>query len=77
MVFHFGSPPPQDAWNEIPGVREASVEGDIGRFVVDGSVDPLLKAASRFEVLDLVSHEPDLEDIFLTYYGDDVGEHSS
>jgi len=32
-------------------------------------MDAVVKAAARFEVVDLTSHEPSLEDIFLTFYG--------
>jgi hypothetical protein len=28
-----------------------------------------VKAAGRFEVVDLASHEPSLEDVFLAFYG--------
>jgi ABC-2 type transport system ATP-binding protein len=31
----------------------------------------LIKAVARYEVIKLVSHEPNLEDIFLSYYGDE------
>jgi ABC-2 type transport system ATP-binding protein len=34
-----------------------------------GSVDPLIKAAARFEVVEVTSGEPSLEELFLTYYG--------
>ena len=34
-----------------------------------GPIDPLVKALARFEVLDLQSREPSLEEIFLTFYG--------
>ena len=37
-------------------------------------MDALVKAAARFEVLDVESHEPSLEDIFLTFYGGDGGD---
>ena len=47
--------------------RRGAVHG--GRH--DGSV---VKAAARFEVLDLSSHEPSLEDIFLTYYASEAEE---
>jgi hypothetical protein len=36
---------------------------------VTGAVDAVVKAAARFEVVDLESHEASLEDIFLTFYG--------
>jgi ABC-2 type transport system ATP-binding protein len=38
---------------------------------VQGAVDPLLKAAARFNVTDITSHEPNLEEIFLAFYGHD------
>ena len=56
------------ALDSVTGVREAEIEGLRGYFVVDGSIDAFLKAIARFEVLDLVSQEPDLEEIFLGYY---------
>ena len=50
------------------------MEGNDLKCSVVGSVDALIKAASRFEVVNISSHEPDLEDIFLDYYreSDDV-----
>ena len=30
----------------------------------------MVKAAARHEVVALTSHEPDLEDLFLAYYGE-------
>jgi hypothetical protein len=37
-------------------------------------MDALVKAAARYEVIDVESHEPSLEDIFLTFYGRDGAE---
>ena len=56
------------AFDGVEGVREAEIEGVRGRFVVDGSIDAFLKAVARYEVLDLVSQEPDLDEIFMGYY---------
>ena len=39
------------------------------RVSVEGPVDAIVKAAARFEVVDLVSQEPTLEDVFLAFYG--------
>ena len=33
-----------------------------------GSLDALVKVAARFEVANIISHEPSLEDIFMTFY---------
>ena len=55
----------------VPGVQQVVSEGDLLRLTVAGSMDPVVKALARHEVLDLVSHEPSLEDIFLAFYGSD------
>jgi ABC-2 type transport system ATP-binding protein len=58
-------------------VRDAQFDGDVARFVVTGPIDPLVKAAARFEALTMTSHEPDLEELFLTYYeGEEPGGHA-
>lgn len=33
-----------------------------------GTPDAIVKAAARFTVVDIVSHEPTLEDVFLKLY---------
>jgi len=35
---------------------------------MQGPADAVIKAAARYPVLSLTSHEPSLEDIFLRYY---------
>ena len=42
--------------------------------MIEGSIDTLVKAAAQFEVLDIVSKEADLEEIFLTYYRGDEND---
>jgi ABC-2 type transport system ATP-binding protein len=74
VEFHFASPVPADAFARLPGVRDVEAHGDVVRCTVAGTMDPIVKAAARFEVLDVSSHEPSLEDIFLTYYASEAGE---
>ena len=69
LEIHFASPVPADAFIGLPGVRDVEVHGDVVRCTVAGAMDPVVKAAARFEVVDLSSHEPSLEDIFLAFYG--------
>lgn len=70
--FHFRAAAPSLRWTEIPGVVDAQVVDETARFTVEGSLDPLLKSLDAYEVVDIVSHETDLEDAFLSYYsGDD------
>lgn len=36
--------------------------------MVAGSADQVIKAAARLEVVRIVTHDADLEDVFLRYY---------
>jgi ABC-2 type transport system ATP-binding protein len=71
MELHFDAPVPREAFENLPGVRDLRVEGASVSCTIDGRPDALIKAAARFTVVHLVSAEPDLEEIFLTYYGDE------
>ena len=74
LELHFGGPVPAAAFAALPGVSDVAVADSTLRCTVTGSIDALVKAASRFEVVRLTSHEADLEDIFLAYYGRDEAE---
>ena len=67
----FDGPVPRGEFADLPGVRDLTIEAGRLRCTVQGSVDPLLKAAARFNVTDITSHEPNLEEIFLALYGHD------
>ncbi len=58
----------------VTGVTLLSQTGADLRLTVAGSMDPLIKALGAHEVVSLTSREPDLEDIFLTYYGEETGD---
>lgn len=70
LEIRFGGPVPAAELEAVPGVREATVDGDVARLRLEGSPDALVKTLARHEILDLTSREPDLEDVFLSYYGD-------
>jgi len=60
---------PAEALAGIDGVTLIGPSGGRSTTItVTGSMDPVIKALARFEVLDLVAGEPDLEAIFLGYY---------
>ena len=69
VQVRFGTPPPPGSFDRIPGVSGLSLRGDLPRCTVQGSFDPFVKALRPFEVLDLNSHEADLEETFLALYG--------
>lgn len=68
VEIHFGDPVSAREFEALPGVSEVTVSGPIMRCSVDGSLDPLIKAIARHEVVDMLSAEPDLEETFLSFY---------
>ena len=70
LELHFGEAVPAEAFAGLPGVQDVAIEGNVLTCTVAGKPDALVKAAAGFEVVKLVSHEPNLEDLFLSYYGD-------
>ena len=53
----------------IPGVEIVSAPDEVLRLRVAGPMDPLVKELSRSKVVSLTSAKPDLDQIFLSYYG--------
>jgi ABC-2 type transport system ATP-binding protein len=68
LELEFAQPVPAAVFERLPGVVEVAVSDAVVRCAVQGSVDALIKAAASYELVNLVSHEPDLEEIFLSYY---------
>ena len=58
-------------FREVPEVAEVSAQAGVVHLVVVGSVDRMIKAAATMEVQRIVSHEADLEDVFLRFYTSD------
>jgi ABC-2 type transport system ATP-binding protein len=72
LEFAPGSEVPEAAIRSADGVDEAVFGDHRVTCVVRGTFDPLLKALNGATVTNLVSHEPSLEEIFLTYYRPDA-----
>ncbi len=69
LDIHFARPVDPIHFAGLPGVKEATPHGDGLHVRVAGPLDAVVKAAAAFEVVDLTSHEPSLEEVFLTFYG--------
>jgi ABC-2 type transport system ATP-binding protein len=69
VEIRLATPVPSGAFEGVPGVRDAVAFGDRVRITMAGPIDPLVKTLASFEVLDMESREPSLEEIFLTFYG--------
>lgn len=65
--LEFAAPPDPAAFRRVAGVREAEAAGRFLRCTVAGPVGPLLRLAATDGLLNVISHEPDLEEIFLSY----------
>ncbi|MGH8972817.1 MAG: ATP-binding cassette domain-containing protein [Acidimicrobiia bacterium] len=65
---HVDPPADPSVFAGIPEVVSAEAHDGVIQVVVEGSVDRVLKAAARLDVHRIVTHETDLEDVFLGYY---------
>jgi ABC-2 type transport system ATP-binding protein len=68
VVIEFRGEIPEAAIRAAAGVESVKVDGARLTCTVRGGFDPLLAAISGHTVVDLVSREPSLESIFLSYY---------
>ncbi|MDR7277354.1 ABC transporter ATP-binding protein [Catenuloplanes atrovinosus] len=68
VEIHFDDPVDAAEFRALPGVSDVVVSGPVLTCTVDGRLDPLIKAAARHRVVDLLSAEPDLEETFLSFY---------
>jgi len=70
----FAGPVPRAEFEAIDGVSELVVEEHTLRMRVSGGIAPIVRAASKYELLDFISREPSLEETFLAQYGHDAAE---
>ncbi len=73
LEIRFGETVPAAAFADLAGVRDLVVDGAVLRCATSGAIDPLMKAANRFEIHDILSNEPSLEEIVLAMYADADG----
>jgi ABC-2 type transport system ATP-binding protein len=59
----------KEEFSALPGIKNVGVKGNVLTCTVAGPLDSVIKTAAKFEVVDVISREPNLEDLFLTYYG--------
>jgi ABC-2 type transport system ATP-binding protein len=64
----FENPPSKNKLSEIKGIYDLKIKDEIATFTIKGNIDDMIKTISKFTVINLRILEPDLEEIFLTYY---------
>jgi ABC-2 type transport system ATP-binding protein len=68
VVIEFDGPVPAEAFGDIPGVTDVTVDGTRLWCHLAGRADGLVKAAARFPVESMTVEDPDLEELFMAYY---------
>lgn len=76
LEIRFAEPIAAADFAAVPGVRNATVDGrgEVLNLWIEGSVDAAIKTAAKREIVNLISHEGDLEEAFLAFYSGS-GEH--
>jgi ABC-2 type transport system ATP-binding protein len=69
VELRFSRPVSADVFSSIDGVSDAVSEGAIVRMNVAGPIGSVIREAGRHDLVDVVSREPNLEDVFLAHYG--------
>ncbi len=69
VEVRFDAPVGVDAVAGVPGITDVTVEGAVLRCRLAGRADGLVKALARHDVDALIIEEPDLQELFFTYYG--------
>ena len=64
----FENPLSENKLSEIKGIYDLKIKDEIATFTIKGNIDDMIKTISKFTVINLRILEPDLEEIFLTYY---------
>ncbi|MEO8540553.1 MAG: ABC transporter ATP-binding protein [bacterium] len=74
IVFTVDGPFEPDVFSRLPGVIEARNTSDKLEVIVEGSVDPVIKAAANLQIIRVDTPGDDLAEIFRAFYeGDDPG----
>jgi len=68
LELTFAGAVPLDRIQRVPGVEDVSADGRTAHVVVTGSTAELVRTVAPYDVTNLVSHEADLEAVFLDYY---------
>jgi ABC-2 type transport system ATP-binding protein len=74
VEIEFGGKVPLDRIRAAKGVDRVEADDHRVSCVVRGSFEPLMKALAASDIVNLTSHEPNLEEVFLQYYRDGSGQ---
>jgi ABC-2 type transport system ATP-binding protein len=70
VEVEFAGDPRPELFAHLPGVENVESNGHRVTFTARGSFEPIANALAGHHVVNLASHEPSLEEVFLTFYED-------
>jgi ABC-2 type transport system ATP-binding protein len=73
VELRFAAPVASAPFAALPGVINVVEEGRALRMLVTGLIAPVVRLAGQYDLVDFVSREPSLEDVFLSEYGTSPG----
>lgn len=71
-IIEFAQSPDRAQFEQIPGVKNITIDGTTMHADVSGSVDQFIKTLAQVEIIALDEQDTSLEDVFMHYYTDDV-----
>ncbi|HAL15691.1 MAG TPA: hypothetical protein DCP32_02725 [Anaerolineaceae bacterium] len=69
IEMRFAEPIHSDAFAGLSNVKDLVLEDNKLRCTLQGEPDALFKIASQFRLLDVISQQPSLDEVFHKYYG--------
>ncbi len=72
LDISFAGPRPLEELRHVPGVLDVRMDDDTAHVSVEGTMEQLLRVAAPYGIRNIVTHEVDLEDVFLGYYQEGV-----
>jgi ABC-2 type transport system ATP-binding protein len=71
VEIHFGEDIELNAFSAIEHLRIINMDERMLKCQMKGDMARFMKTAAKFKIIDFISREPDLEEVFLAYYGDE------
>jgi len=69
IEVHFASPVSEDIFTKLPNVSDVEIKDNVAKVKVSGSnIDSFIKTIANYEVTKINAPEPNLEEIFLSYF---------
>lgn len=68
IEVYFKTRPKKEDFEKIAGVTQLIIEGNKVSCTIKGSYDTFIKTIAKYEVINVITQEPNLEKIFLGYY---------